>query len=726
MAAIAAESAARTDAIRKYAKEDPKFLQTVLDAFAMNKDLKNAADLGNAMRQLIYGYDSGDAVKRSLARTEANSILMHSAISGPKTPGRAAFGTGLVAYTRPIQTAMGAAMAGDKRMAMAALASFDNMHETVFEGFQVFGRKLWAGLNNRDLTDLGTIATHDMKSASDIDVEAALTWAMKEGSNADKAMMLLTDVMHKANKFVGFTFNSKILGAIDTSFNTMMGRMHLKHKAFLSAYDDVVGPSGFIPEGRLKELRSLYEQKFESSIWNADGSLTDEAAQYAFKEATMTKDFPKWAKPLDEFMDRFWFTRPFMLFARTSYNALELTTKHTPIINNAVREVWDIKTLPTGHEGLIKYGIRTPDEHEAAKALVRGREAMGFMTITAAGSIWMQGRLTGNGPNDPRRREFMRKNLGWQPQSIRIGDRWVSYESLEPFNGLLSFVADVGDNLDLIGEEQAERSLGQVAYLIYANATNKSFLAGLADLWDVMQPHNAADGLAKAGANMLNSYIPLSGMRNSLAQLINPGMRELEVGFWDNVKNRNPGMRGELPYATDVLNGSTVDLAVDPFTRYWNATIPFKMNLQASETRDMLWRSMYDINMSLTTGPDGVGEIPASLRAEWGEAIGQQNIEKQLNQLFRNRAIQESIAEMERNRELGHVHAKPSAYEHFRQIHGIFNQAKKVAWKRLKNENSEAAALLQEAQIKDAANQRRKEGRYQEANELDGLLRSIY
>jgi hypothetical protein len=296
---------------------------------------------------------------------------------------------------------------------------------------------------------------------------------------------------------------------------------------------------------------------------------------------------------------------------------------------------------------------------------------------------------------------------------------------LEPFNGLLSFVADVGDNLDLIGEEQAEKWLGQAAYLIYANATNKSFLAGISDLWDVMQPHNAADGLAKAGANVINGYIPLSGMRNTLAQLINPGMRELEAGFWDNVKNRNPGLRGTLPYATDVLNGSTVDLAVDPFTRYWNATIPFKMNLQASETRDMLWRSMYDINMSLTTGPDGVGEIPASLRAEWGEAIGQQNIEKQLSQLFRNRAIQESIAEMERNRELGHVHAKPSDYEHFRQIHGIFNQAKKVAWKRLKNENSEAAALIQETQIKDAANQRRKKGRYQEANELDGLLRSI-
>jgi hypothetical protein len=725
MADIATESATRADAIRMYARESPEFLQSVLDAFALNGSLKNAGDIDNAMRKLIWGYNSGDEVKKSLARQEADSMIIHSLISSPKTVGRAAFGTGLVAFTRPMQTAIGAGMVGDKRSSMAALAAYDNLLGTVWEGTQVFGKKLWAGLNNRDLTDLGTIATHDVRGAHDIDVEAALTWAMKNGTAGDKAMALTANTMHHANKFVLFTWSSKALGAVDTAFNTMMGRMALKQKAFLAAYDEVVDASGFIREDQLKQFRSLYEQRFESSIWNADGSLADEAAKYAYKEATMTKELGKLGKGLDDIMGRFWFTRPFMLFARTSFNALELTTKHTPIVNNFVKEVWDIKTLPTGHEDLIKYGIRSPDEHEAAKALVRGREAMGAMTITAAGSLWMQGRLTGNGPNDPKRRQFMERNLGWQRQSIRIGDRWVSYQSLEPFNSLLSFVADVGDNLDLIGMEKAEKSLGSAMYLIYANVTNKSFLAGLADLWEVLQPQSGFDRAGKTGANILNGYMPLSSLRNDIAKLMNPGMRELEAGFMDNLKNRNPGFRGELPYATDILNGSVVDLAVNPWERYWNTFSPFKMTLQTSQTRELLWRSMYNINQSFTTAPDGVGEIPASLRAEWADAVGKQNIEAQLAQLFRSRAIQESIANMERDREMGNVHAKVADYAHYREIDKIFTNAKKIAWKQLKAGSSEAAALVEQAQVKDAASQRRKKGQYGEAAELDGLLNSI-
>ena len=51
-------------------------------------------------------------------------------------------------------------------------------------------------------------------------------------------------------------------------------------------------------------------------------------------------------------------------------------------------------------------------------------------------------------------------HAGWKPRSIKIGDAWVSYDALgEPFSMILANIANVGDNLDLMGEEWAEDHL---------------------------------------------------------------------------------------------------------------------------------------------------------------------------------------------------------------------------------------------------------------------------
>ena len=63
---------------------------------------------------------------------------------------------------------------------------------------------------------------------------------------------------------------------------------------------------------------------------------------------------------------------------------------------------------------------------------------------------------------------------------------WVSYEALEPFNAFLSFVADVGDAQEEMGEECIGEHFAKMSHILAANVTNKTFLVGLFNLQDLL------------------------------------------------------------------------------------------------------------------------------------------------------------------------------------------------------------------------------------------------
>ena len=67
-----------------------------------------------------------------------------------------------------------------------------------------------------------------------------------------------------------------------------------------------------------------------------------------------------------------------------------------------------------------------------AKAIQKGRMAMGGAITTMAAMHFMDGNLTGNGPQDRQQRQ-MWIDAGWKPRSINLGGTWVSYDSFEPF-----------------------------------------------------------------------------------------------------------------------------------------------------------------------------------------------------------------------------------------------------------------------------------------------------
>ena len=114
-----------------------------------------------------------------------------------------------------------------------------------------------------------------------------------------------------------------------------------------------------------------------------------------------------------------------------------------------------VKTVVNVEKELFKRTPFAPVMKEVRDELAAGgarrQMALGKMAMGSSVMGWMMyetldGNISGAGPTDPKRREFLRQtNPGWQPFSIKIGDKWVSYAGLEPIGGLIGMAATLAE-----------------------------------------------------------------------------------------------------------------------------------------------------------------------------------------------------------------------------------------------------------------------------------------
>jgi hypothetical protein len=283
-----------------------------------------------------------------------------------------------------------------------------------------------------------------------------------------------------------------------------------------------------------------------------------------------------------------------------------------------------------------------------------------------------------------------------------------------------SFIADVVDSQKVMGDEWAGNWFSKASYLLSANVTNKSFLAGLLQLQDLLTSQGG--DAARVAANFANNQVPLAGLRNEIGKVFSPGMRELESGFWQSVGNRNlyvdlKGDDGFLPHRYDILNGEKLR-DYDPVTRLANAILPINLNVGTNETREMLFRSGISFKQTFNTGPRGQSlEGHPELKSKFQFYIGQQNIEAQLEKLFENPQIVNSILVMERDRAEGRTY-DPSKNIHGDAIREIFSTAKTNAWALLLENNPQGRALDYAHSMGQLEDKLRREGKYQKAKDV--------
>ena len=705
--------------ILKIAKDDPNddLLNALFEAFTMMKDVNNLDDFDNWARKVLKG---GQLEEQGPDRTGAlirnlQEMISHSVLSGPKTPVRALLGTGSATFLRPLSTFLGATMrypfTGDSATIRGSLASMNGMLEAVPEAFDLFFTRLngyWSG-------ELSTVKTRYIEfNKGDANWELIRRWAEDSGraSVEDRAIFATTNMIRNINNNNLFTYSTKLMAATDDAFTFLLGRAKMREKAMRRVLE--LQSDGVEIPNITSDVMKAYQDDFYAEIFDANGNIKDDATMFAKKEVTLTQDLTGFSKGLNDVLTSNPYVRPFFLFARTGVNGLALTAKHTPGFNFLVKEFNDIAFATADNLGnLKKYGINTAEELHNAKALQTGRFAIGTAVTFMAVNAWMTGRLSGNGPSDRQMRQGWIDG-GYEPRTIEVGGVRVGYESIEPFNLILSTIADVGDASILMGEEWTEKELQKISLVIAQSISSKSYLAGIQQLVDLAagRPGQAERILASIG----NNTIPLAGLRNEMGKLMNPHMREINSGVFQSWRNRNllseylPGE--DLPYKFDMLNGQPLKQH-DFMTRAFNMVSPISLNLDRGPGRQLLFNSGYDLRISTFYAPDGTNLTDdARIRSEFQKAIGQFNIELELDRLATDPKILQSIALMRadiRAGKRGEFNARD--YYHNIVIDRMFKKVRKYAWNSIKNQKA-IYALRMEQQGKDTSQAMKKAQSY--------------
>ena len=685
---------------------DDDMVNAIIEAFSIMDDVNTLEDFDQWARTVIKG---GKLNKNDIDRTgalirELEGVMTNSVLSGPKTPIRAIMGTSAATFLRPLSTALGAVVRypfdGDAATLRSSLAAINGMIEAIPESFTLFRTKLnsyWKG-------DLATIKTRFSEfSRGDQNWELIRRWAEDSGraTAGDTAAFRLANIARNLNDSNFLTYSTKIMAATDDAFAYILGRAKMREKAMRRVME--LQGNGIQTPQITKKLMQAYEDDFYSQVFDSAGNISDEATAFARKEVTLTQELTGFAKGLNDVFTATPLAKPFFLFARTGVNGLALTGKYTPGFNFLVKEFNDIAFAnPNNLESVSKYGIFTPEELANAKALQTGRLAIGSAVTFMAAMAWMRGDLNGNGPVDRSKRQMWIDGK-WEPRTIKLGAVRVGYDNFEPFNLIMSTIADVGDASELMGEEWTESELQKISLVIAQAITSKSYLAGIQSFVDLFAGRPGQFDRIVAGLG--NNIVPLAGLRNEMGRLFTPYMREIGSGIDQSIRNRNLiterlAGNNQLPIKYDMLNGKPLK-DWDFLTRAYNAVSPISLSLDQSPGRNFLFNSGYDLRMSTYYAPDSTNLTDnPRVRSEFQRLIGEQNLERELDKLAVDPKILASMEQMYADIRAG-KRAQYDARDYYHNIiiDRLFQRARRRAWAQLTS-NQEAVELMEEERLK--------------------------
>jgi len=671
-----------------------ELVEGILEVFKMSNKIHNWKDFDAWMRQKIRGGKFDGKVKTGAMVSELQAVMVNSILSGPKTPLRAILGTTTNAFYNSLNEAAGALVRSpfsddiiSRRVANAKLKA---MFELIPEAYQIFR----TNLKSKFGADFANIRTRYSEGVTrgDHNWELYKAWTEKNGTDGDKAALYITNQAREMNNNKLFSWSPRVMAATDDTFKWLMARARSREKGLRDIIDTLDSNNADIDAGMLKQA----EDAHMANMLDADGNIDlsqDKWLQKQFQEITLTSELKGFAAKLDDLMNTYPLFKPFYLFARTGINGLNLSYKNTPLLGALHKESIDILR----HRGndfteLLQYGIENAEDLANARNLFAGRQAVGSAVVTTMVGMYMSDKLTGNGPADRQLKQNW-INAGWKPNHMYFGNVGFDYSSLEPFNVIFSAIADIGDNMELMGSQWAEKRLQAVAFVLGRGLTGKTYMSGLDQMMQMVQMKPWA--WSKTAANVFNNSIPLAGLRNEFGKWINPHMKELNSDMWSSIRNRNQFMEGLSPKPliekSDMLNGKPIN-NWNFIGRAFNAVSPIQIDYKSkSPGRKLLLDSNYDLK-STTYAYGGYSFVKhARVRAHFQNAIGTvpikfrgrsfKNLEAALDYVSTLKDVKISMEKMESNRNNpAQWDIDPNTYPHNTIIDRLINQARAKAW----------------------------------------------
>jgi hypothetical protein len=150
--------------------------------------------------------------------------------------------------------------------------------------------------------------------------------------------------------------------------------------------------------------------------------------------------------------------------------------------------------------------------------------ALGSAAAGALAYLAATGRLSGDGPRDPSQRAAMMES-GWRPNSVRIGDQWVSL--FQPVSVQAALIANGFEGWRDQGAKADPSTLdavGQTFFRSINSFLSQSFLSGLSDFLEAVSDPDRSFG--RVAGRTASGFIPLAGAVRTAQQTSDPVVRQ--------------------------------------------------------------------------------------------------------------------------------------------------------------------------------------------------------
>lgn len=325
------------------------------------------------------------------------------------------------------------------------------------------------------------------------------------------------DLLGSTIRAPGFALN-----ASDEFFKTIGYRMEVGAQAVRQATSEVA--SGLIDGNGFK---ARVAELIENPPENIRLAAGDAALYQTFNQAPGML-----GKTLGKLTSAYPALKVILPFTRTPSNILNFTFERTPLA-----------PLMSKFRADVAAGGSRRD-------LALAQMALGSMTMATAVDAVMSGQITGRGPLDHGIRDAMTRE-GWQPYSFKVGDRWYSYNRLDPVGSLLGMAADATELMtnaqhEALEEGDTEKLRAAVAASFASNITNKTYLSGLSSTFAALnEPQRADSWLQRAAGSVVPAGVA------QIERLQDPVQREV-YSMMNAIRARTPGLSKEMGPVRDL------------------------------------------------------------------------------------------------------------------------------------------------------------------------------
>lgn len=319
----------------------------------------------------------------------------------------------------------------------------------------------------------------------------------------------------------------RALSAEDELFKAMARRMELSGLAARQAHNE--GLRGKAAAARIADL-----------IANPPEHLLDRAFAYG-RYLTFQKPLSGMAQSVSMFVQRHPGAKFIVPFVRTPANLLRFAAERSPVA--PLLKEWRADFLSGG----------------ARRDLAVAKATVGTAVALYAADLARSGIITGSAPDDRNKANLERAD-GWQPYSVRIGDRYFSFNRLDPFAVTLGTAADMATKRDGMTERQLEDASGLLVASVIKAMGDRTWLSGLSDFLGAMSdPQRNGPGYIKQQS--ASSVVP-AGLAQ-VARTIDPVRRETH-GIGEEIQARLPGLSSRLYPQRDIWGQPVVNDRLGP------------------------------------------------------------------------------------------------------------------------------------------------------------------